>query len=304
MDAVTFESFCSRFEKEEDCVQALFGAKWPNGFRCSRCDHPYAYVISTRRLPLYECQACRAQTSLISGTVMEGSRTPLRLWFQAIYLHARPAGINALQLSRIIGVTYKTAWLICHKIRHAMSLRECDQLLSGVVTLSDAVYCARYVPSLDWHRQEQPLIIGASSEETGEFVRIKIKKQSKEPLENRYDCPDQEVFIRESVHTTATVKRIVKRRIGRHRNLALVRLCLEAERFLGQTFRGIGPKHLQVYLDQFCYMWNRRKQTVCTELLRDCSITPAITYSKLTASTTLRSYRPKRQHSVASSLVS
>ncbi|WP_235426941.1 transposase [Cohnella kolymensis] len=303
MDEVSFESFCSRFATEKDCVQALYQAKWPNGFCCPRCRHPYAYVISTRRLPLYECQACRSQTSLISGTVMEGSRTPLRLWFQAIYLHARPVGINALQLSRIIGVTYKTAWLICHKIRHAMSLAERDQLLSGIVSLSDAVYSDRPVASLEWHKQEQPLIIGASSEETGKVVRIKIKKQNKVPLTSRYDSPDQEIFIRENVEPTALVRRIVKRRIGRHRDLALVRLCLEAASYLGQTFHGIGPKHLQVYLDQYCYIWNRRKQAAFLELLQFCAITRKITYPKLTGSTPVRSSRPKRHYGVASTLV-
>ncbi|WP_082034282.1 transposase [Cohnella kolymensis] len=302
VDAVSFESFCSRFATEKDCVLALYQAKWPNGFCCPRCRHPYAYVISTRRLPLYECQACKSQTSLISGTLMEGSRTQLRLWFQAIYLHTRPAGINALQLSRIIGVTYKTAWLICHKIRHAMSLTERDQLLSGIVSLSDAVYCDRPVPSLEWHKQEQPLIIGASGEPTGKVVRIKIKKQNKVPLKNRYDCPDQEIFIRENIDPTAQVRRIVKRRIGRQRNLALVRLCLDAESFLGHTFRGIGPKHLQVYLDQYCYIWNRHKQAVFSELLQACATTRTITYPQLTGSTLIRSSRPKRQYKVGSSL--
>ncbi|WP_052476011.1 transposase [Cohnella kolymensis] len=304
MDELTFEGVSSRFDKEEVCAEFLFDAKWPDGFRCPRCNHSHAYIISTRRIPLYECAACRAQTSLIKGTVMEGSRTPLRLWFQAIFLHARPAGINALQLSRIIGVTYKTAWLICHKIRHTMSEADVQEMLSGLVRISDAVYSSRYSPFFDWHNQEQPLIIGASENKDRELIHIKIKKQCKKQQRSVFASFDTAPFIRDFVDTNAVIKTVVTRRIGKRVNRTLMRICEEAERWLAWTFRGIGPKHLQVYLDHYCYIWNRRKKSMFNLLLRDCSLIPVITYPQLTKLPVARSARLARNSGLISQTAS
>jgi hypothetical protein len=295
-----FESFCSGYDTEDDCVRALYEAKWPQGFRCQRCDHRHAHVITTRKLPLFQCASCRKQTSLIAGTVLEGSRTPLRLWFQAIYLHARPQSINALQLSRVIGVTYKTAWLICHKLRYAMSLTDSNTLLTEIVRVSDAVYCSRYTPSPDWHIQEQPLLIGTMENKESEIVHIKIKKQSKQPLRSIFVSPETAPFIRKYLDPTTVTETIVTRRIGKKVNRTLLRICYEAERWLAWTFRGIGVKHLQVYLDHYCYLWNRRNKLMFPELLRDCAVTPSITYPDLIRSSAIRSSRLLRKSDSAS----
>jgi hypothetical protein len=295
IDAAAFEEFRSHFEKEDDCVRALFETKWPDGFRCPRCEHRSAYVISTRRLPLFECRSCQAQTSLIAGTVMEGSRTPLRLWFQAIYLHAKPFSINALRLSSIIGVTYKTAWLICHKIRHAMSHADSHEILTGIVRVTEAVYCKRLTPYFDWHKQEQPLLIGSSENEKGEIVRIKIKQQSKKTQSDKYDYHEAAPFIQQHVDPEAATQTIVNRRSGKKTNKTLLWLSYGVTWWLGGLFRGIGPKHLQVYLDQYCYLWNREEQSMFSDLLRECSITKTVTYPLLTGSSlNMRSMRRSR----------
>nr|WP_052476248.1 transposase [Cohnella kolymensis] len=139
---------CKYFDNEEICIRILYSSRWPTGFRCPRCDHAHAYTIRTRRLPLYECGSCRLQTSLIAGTIFEGSRTPLRLWFQAIFLHALPGGISAIRLASIIGTTYKTAWLICHKIRHAMTEADNHKKLTGLVHINWGQYGAKKVVPL------------------------------------------------------------------------------------------------------------------------------------------------------------
>jgi hypothetical protein len=285
LQAADFELFCKRFEKEEDCINTLFDSKWPDGFRCPHCEHTQFYLTSTRRLPLYECRSCRTQTSLIVGTIMEGSRTPLRLWFQAIYLHTQPSCINALQLSTIICVTYKTAWSICHKIRFAMSSAESGQLLTGIVRVSDSVYCKRMSGSFDWHKQEQPLLIGTSDNEQGEIGFIKIKLQSKTTLRDKYDCPDTSPFISQHVDPQAAAHAIITRRYGRGMNKKLAWAGIYVTWWLGRLFRGIGPKHLQVYLDQYCYLQNREQSSLFDNLLKDCAITPRITYSSLIGTT-------------------
>jgi hypothetical protein len=218
----------------------------------------------------------------MAGTVLEGSRTPLRLWFRAIFLHERPEGVNALQLSGMLGVTYKTAWLICHKIRHGMSHHDSQELLTGLVRVSDAKLFNRMTASLAWQTPEQSVIVGSSENDQGEIQRIKMKKQNKQALHSRYASPATETFISENVHPDAVAGTIVTRRYGSIRNPAHVRIAREAEWTMARMFRGIGPKHLQAYLDQFCYVWNRRKQAVFEELLRICATTATITYPALT----------------------
>lgn len=93
-------------DTEEACAAYLFRLKWPNGFVCPSCGYRHAYMILTRRIPLYECSACARQTSLTVGTAMENSRTSLAKWFTAIRLISDPQqGINAVNLSRILSVT-------------------------------------------------------------------------------------------------------------------------------------------------------------------------------------------------------
>ncbi|TJY42021.1 transposase [Cohnella pontilimi] len=279
--AVSFEEFCSLFQREKDCMRVLFESKWPDGFRCPKCAHTHAYMITTRTLPLYQCSSCDAQTSLIASTIFQGTRTPLRLWFQAIYLHARPEGVNALQLSRIIKVTYKTAWLICHKLRHAMQKQNEEEFLTGVIRITDAKLCTRTTASSAWHQQEQSVLVGASVDEQGQVTRLKIQKQNKQLLKNRYESPPTEPFIREHLDRTVTEPPIISRNYFGKRDYLLLGLAQKAQQRLADIFRGVGEKHLQVYLDQFCYAWNRRSQSIFEQLLRACAVTSTITYPQL-----------------------
>lgn len=121
-NAGSLEELMNQFPTEDSCIPALFALKWPHGYRCPNCKHPRAYVIRTRRLPLYEC-SCHHQTSLTVGTIMEGSRTSLRKWITAMWLVSRSdKGINAVKLSSMIEVTSKTAWAMLHKIRTAIAV--------------------------------------------------------------------------------------------------------------------------------------------------------------------------------------
>jgi transposase-like protein len=80
MELFSLASFVARFHTEEACADYLFQIKWPNGFDCPRCHHHQYYQTTTRRLPLYECTHCHHQASLTVGTVMKGSRTPVKLF--------------------------------------------------------------------------------------------------------------------------------------------------------------------------------------------------------------------------------
>lgn len=269
---------------EEDCAFALFRARWPDGFRCPQCKHRECYTIKTRKLPLYQCAKCDTQTSLISATVMRGTRTPLTSWFLAIQLHASPAGINALQLSKIISVTYKTAWLLAHKIRHAMSITEAKQLLTGLVKLTTVIYCRQSWGEYTlkkWHSREQSLLVGGSQSQSGWFDRIKIKICDKHALYRKKEMQNSSSFIMKNVAADARGTVTVASFQLRNRDIRLEKISNFAQRRLAVLFGGIGPKHLQVYLDQFCYAWNRMDKTVIGDLLRHCAQSKTITYREL-----------------------
>ena len=126
----TLSGFVERFSSEEACAELLRRWKYgEQGFRCPRCGGRSAWFLPSRRLD--ECTSCHKQVSLTSGTVMHGSRKPLRLWFLAMFLFVvSKQGISALDLSRQLGVTPKTAWTWLHKLRSAgrvVQSRSCEE---------------------------------------------------------------------------------------------------------------------------------------------------------------------------------
>ncbi|MBP1994997.1 transposase [Paenibacillus eucommiae] len=280
------EEFHLLFKEDQDFENTLFAAKWPNGFRCPRCEHRHAYKISSRRLPLYECSTCRHQSSLTSGTIMEGSRTDLHKWFLTFFLLSHmEQGINAVALSSIIDVTYKTAWLMLTKIRHAMSQADLKIMLSGVVNVNTATYGRPYNPTVFRHPQEHPLLIGSSMNEQGEPLYVKIKKVRKTHM--REKCVlrfGTEAFNEKHVDVQTTEITCVTARFSPLRFKGLLGIAKQATRWINNTFHGLGSKHLQSYLDEFCYRLNLNinKRPIFQNLVNLCANSSSISYSMLT----------------------
>lgn len=269
---------------EEACTDYLTQLKWPNGFSCPHCYYTQAYITRTRRLPLYECVNCRHQTSLTAGTVMEGSRTSLTKWFIALKLVSNPhQGISALALSRIIAVTYKTAWTMLHKIRYALGQAEASTQLEGSVILNDAWYGKPYNPSVELHTQETPLLIGAVMAQD-QPVRIAISMVPPQHLSNRLIIPAATTaFIRKHVSSSSSVKDIQVKPytpIKLKKARPLFRL---ATYWINSTFHGLGKKHLQAYLDEFCCRTNMRLASIpiFEGISRLCTMFGTIRYSAL-----------------------
>jgi transposase-like protein len=201
---VNLESFVTRFNTEEACTDYLCQIKWPNGFVCPRCDHHHFYKTATRRLPLYECAHCHHQASLKVGTVMEGSRTPLQKWFIAFYQLSQPHSINALQLKKEIHVTYKTAWSMLHKVRHALSEEDASILLSGLVQVHDACFGLEHNSFYQRQPKEQLLLLGAAVNGENAPIYIKMKLLLDQYLRDwTVSRTGKEVFIRDHVQPDA-----------------------------------------------------------------------------------------------------
>ncbi len=129
--------FIEGFGTEEQCRDAVFAWRWPDGFKCSRCQGEVCSEIKSRHL--YQCSRCRRQVSLTAGTIFHASKLPLTQWFRAMYhLGQCKNGISALELSRRLGVAYNTAWMLHHKLMQVMIERDADRPLDGPVHLDDA----------------------------------------------------------------------------------------------------------------------------------------------------------------------
>lgn len=123
--------FENEFRTEEQCREYLFKLRWPNGFVCPNCGHPKAWQTGEME---YKCQNCGHKTTVIAGTIFQGTHKPLTLWFRAIwYVTSQKNGASAQGLQKILGLgSYHTAWGWLHKLRRAMVRPDRDKLRGRV----------------------------------------------------------------------------------------------------------------------------------------------------------------------------
>lgn len=131
--------FLAAFGDEAKCSAAVVAARWPDGFRCPRCDSPDHYIVGHGARKLFQCNKCRHQTSVTAGSMMEHTKLPLTKWFLSMYLISQAkTGLSALALKRQVGVSYPTAWLLHHKINLSMAQQDDTERFGGLVQLDDA----------------------------------------------------------------------------------------------------------------------------------------------------------------------
>lgn len=136
---LSLPAFLIQFGNEAQCEAALEKARWPEGFRCPHCGGAAHSAFRVGARMTFQCSACRAQTSLIAGTLFQSSHLALTVWFLAIYLVSQAkTGLSALALKRQLGVSYPTAWLLHHKLMQAMAERDTRYTLNGDVQVDDA----------------------------------------------------------------------------------------------------------------------------------------------------------------------
>ena len=169
--------FFDQFGTEAQCEAALQRTRWPQGFRCPRCGAEAHCVLGARARKTFQCNACHHQTSLIAGTLFEGTKLALTVWFLAIYLISQAkTGLSALALKRQLGVSYPTAWLIHHKLMQAMVEREEGYVLYGTVQVDDAYLGGELNDGTAGRGSENkvPFVAAVSLNEEGHPLRAKF----------------------------------------------------------------------------------------------------------------------------------
>ena len=267
--ALSFSQFMKRFPNEEACVEHLYKIKWPDGFCCPVCGCRHCYTLKTRRH--YQCANCRHQTSLTVNTVMHRSHLPLTKWFWAIYLvSCDKRGISALALAGKIEVCYETAWNMLRRIRGAMEMRDEHYVLGGIVEFDDSYFGAKIKGKEGRGAGNQAVFVAVSKDEKGRpaYLKMKITKNVKSESVEDFAC--ENIGYGSIVQTdgynayrTPLAKRYIHEREVFHPDGEMLkwlhRTIGNAKVFLNGTYHGTSTKHLQMYLSEFCYRFNRRK---------------------------------------------
>jgi len=136
---LSMAEFLQRYGSEDKCEAALVASRWPEGFVCPACGSGAHGVFARSARRYWQCGACRHQCSAISGTIFESTKLPLTRWFLAMHLLTQSKNnVSALELKRHLGVCYKSAWLMKHKLMEVMRQREDSRQLDGRVEIDDA----------------------------------------------------------------------------------------------------------------------------------------------------------------------
>ena len=136
---LSMAEFMRRYGTQEQCEAALTLARWPEGFACPECGASSRTAFRRQGRLYWQCSGCQHQCSLTSGTILQNTKLPLTVWFLAMHLLTQAKNnVAALELMRHLGVCYRTAWLIKHKLLEVMRQREEDRQLTGRIEMDDA----------------------------------------------------------------------------------------------------------------------------------------------------------------------
>lgn len=136
---LSMAEFMDKYGTQAKCHAALAAARWPEGFRCPCCGDERHTAFAREHRQYWQCHRCRHQTTVTAGTIFEATKLPLTRWFLAMYLMTQAKNnVSALELMRHLGVRYKAAWLMKHKLLQVMAEREDRRVLDGRVEIDDA----------------------------------------------------------------------------------------------------------------------------------------------------------------------
>jgi transposase-like protein len=265
-DLMRFER---RFDTEDGCRQYLFQLRWPEGFVCPAC----AGRQVTQLGELYRCRGCRRQVSVTAGTVFHRSHLPLRVWFRAMWwVCSQKNGASALGLQRVLGLgSYETAWLMLHKLRRAM-VRPGRERLSGIVEV-DETYIGGLEEGLRGRRNEgrKALVVIAAQVKGRNIGRIRMRRIPNASATSLHPFVLDAVEPGSTLHTDGWVgycgleargysrKTLVNATGAAELMPRVHRVASLLKRWLLGTHQGaVSHAHLDYYLDEFTFRFNRR----------------------------------------------
>lgn len=275
-DAPTIREFQDRFPTEDACLDHLFQVRYGTDFNCPKCDRPAKYSrVRGRRS--YQCNWCANQLYPTAGTPFDRTRTALRDWFYVMFLFTTTRnGVAAKRVEREIGVTYKTAWRMCHEVRKYMAALDSDDPLGGPgeVVQVDETLIGGVRPGCGKgnYRNNKTLVLGML-EPNGELITRVVpnaKRHSLWPVICSYVLPGTTLHTDELASYGSISLRGYRHLTCNHKRNEYVSprgaTVNSIEGFWNILKRGIcgthihvSAKHLPKYLGEFEYRWNMRQ---------------------------------------------
>ena len=271
----SLQQFMAKFPDDDACAEWLAHKRWPEGFLCPACQSRRGWKLEAKAWT-WECAECGRQTSVTAGTIMHRTHLPLRTWFLAAHLVATHSnGISALQLQAKLGIgSYKTAWLLLHKLRKSMVDPERDPL-EGMVEIDESsnVYRTKDDPVAGGQgrsHEGKMLIAGAvECNEGGKAGRIRLS------VILDFKAAILKGFVADSTVDGSTIltdgfssyqgmkgRKHVPKTVGAmaaHFLPWVHRVFANLKRLGLGVYHGFRRAHFQAYLDEFVFRWNRRR---------------------------------------------
>jgi transposase-like protein len=302
---MTIIDLCSTFSTDERSRELLERLRWPNGPQCIRCEGQVVRLENS--LKLFYCKSCDYQFTVTAGTVFNDSHLPLIKWLTATYLlcEARK-GMSANQLKRNIGVSYKTAWYLCHRIRSAM--REVNpEPLGGIVEIDETFVGGKGRHNIDGkdhrgkHHTEKEVVIGikqrggqlrffraedVSSGTLAKFIKENVRQDVEVIMTDEWNAYPKAIMaagINGRRHET------IKHKAGIYVDGDVTTNGIESafsllKRGIVGSWHKVSAKHLPAYLDEMTFRFNRRNsKTIFLETLQHMITADPLSYEKLTA---------------------
>ena len=290
-------SLMDQFQTDDECREALEKIRWPNGVHCTRCG--CMEVLELPNQNRWKCQGCSYQFSVMSGTIMHDSHLPLRRWFIAIYLMCESKkGISANQMKRTLGVSYKTAWYLCHRIRQAMGNEPFEgPTLIGVVEVDETLVGGKTKGKGHGYKGNKAWVAGAI--QRGGAVRVEripnirkktlhgfIKRAVKDEAEAIY-TDELRSYIGIADHDTRhkTVNHSEEEWVvGDVHTNSIEGVWSLFKRSIAGAFHKMSVKHMDRYIEELEWRYNNRDNPhIFIDTLKRIMNTGNITYQELTA---------------------
>lgn len=286
-----------RFRDEDACVTLLERLRWPNGPVCPRCESASVSRIETRAQ--FDCNACRFRFSVTAGTIMHDTKLPLYKWLVAIYLVIESKkGISANQLKRTLGVSYKTAWYLCHRIREAMSDNGASgPTLFGIVEVDETLVGGKRRGVGTGNRIGKTWVAGAVQRD-GEIRLERIKNNDRRSLQafiNKHTRPDTEAIYTDELRSYigigdadtrhATVNHSADEWVfGDVHTNSIEGVWSLFKRSIVGAFHKVSVKHLDAYLSELEWRFNNRHNPfIFRDALKRILTSDHLSYADLTA---------------------
>lgn len=258
---------------EEAAMDLIESIRWPDGRKCPFCQNHQSFRLNVQGVKRrrYKCSYCRKQFTVSVGTIFEDSHIPFGKWLYAIYqMCIAKKGVSAKQLERELGLSYKSAWFMCHRIRYAMSKSPFDGKLSGIVEM-DETYVGHKVPGRKGKDTAKACVVSLVQRDGAarSFVVSSATHAAMKRLAEENVHPDTNMMTDSFVSYRGFAKEFgghgtVNHRKGEyargivHINFAESYFSLLKRGVFG-TFHHISKEHLPLYLNEFDFRWSNRK---------------------------------------------